>query len=277
MWTRSLLKQNAKSALTGHYGWAFLVCFLLSIIGVGTYAPQVLTVYQEMQDEIDVLLHGQVWSGNPTAAYERLMEELLPGMPSREVAALFGFTSLLLFLMLAIEFCFLFFVQGPLAVGRCRYFMENRQSQAAVPLGTVLTVFRRPYLNVVKVRFLVSLKVALGSLLIIPGIYWSYCYYMVPYLLAENPYMTTTRAMELSRQMMYGEKWRTFVLELSFIGWVLLCYVTFGVGFLFLEPYYQATMAELYAALRAKAFAYNMTNENELAGFVRHDGGEYFA
>src|SRR5699024_280413 len=127
-------------------------------------------------------------------------DELLPGLTSSEVAALLGFTSLLLLLIVAAELCFLFFVQLPLVVGRCRYFMENRQSQAAVPMGTVLTVFRRPYLNVVKVRFLVWLKITLGSLLVIPGIYWSYCYYMVPYLLAENPYMTTSRAMELSRQ-----------------------------------------------------------------------------
>ncbi len=144
-------------------------------------------------------------------------------------------------------------------------------------MGTVLTVFRRPYLNVVKVRFLVWLKITLGSLLVIPGIYWSYCYYMVPYLLAENPYMTTSRAMELSRQMMYGEKWHTFVLELSFLGWLFLCALTLGIGLVFLEPYYQATFAELYAALRAKAFANGMTDQNELAGFVRHDGGEYFA
>lgn len=70
--------------------------------------------------------------------------------------------------------------------------------------------------------------------------------------MAENPYLTTCRAMELSKQMMDGEKWNTFVLQLSFIGWYLLCSITFGIGFIFLEPYVQATFAELYAALRAK-------------------------
>lgn len=117
---------------------------------------------------------------------------------------------------------------------------------------------------------LTNLKVALGSLLIIPGIYWSYCYMQVGYLMAENPYLTTCRAMELSKQMMDGEKWNTFVLQLSFIGWYLLCSITFGIGFIFLEPYVQATFAELYAALRAKALANGYTNEYELGGFVRH-------
>ena len=106
--------------------------------------------------------------------------------------------------------------------------------------------------------------------MIIPGIYWSYCYMQVGYLMAENPYLTTRRAMELSKQMMDGEKWNTFVLQLSFIGWYLLCSITFGIGFIFLEPYVQATFAELYAALRAKALASGYTNEYELGGFVRH-------
>ena len=75
---------------------------------------------------------------------------------------------------------------------------------------------------------------------------------------------------EFFKQMMDGEKWNTFVLQLSFIGWYLLCSVTFGIGFIFLEPYVQATFAELYAALRAKALANGYTNEYELGGFVRH-------
>ena len=139
-----------------------------------------------------------------------------------------------------------------------------------LPKPLVTSIFRTPYLNVVKVMLLTNLKIALGSLLIIPGIYWSYCYMQVGYLMAENPYLTTCRAMELSKQMMDGEKWNTFVLQLSFIGWYLLCSITFGIGFIFLEPYVQATFAELYAALRAKALANGYTNEYELGGFVRH-------
>ena len=63
------------------------------------------------------------------------------------------------------------------------------------------------------------------------------------------------------------------MLVLSFIGWIVLSVLTLGIGLLFLEPYYQATMAELYAVLRSKAFALNLTDENELCGFVRHDAG----
>ena len=94
---------------------------------------------------------------------------------------------------------------------------------------------------------------------------------LVPYLLAENPYMTATRAMELSKEMMYGEKWKFFVLQLSFFGWLLLCALTLGIGGFFLEPYMQATYAEFYAAMRSKALAQGFATTDELGGFVRHD------
>ena len=125
--------------------------------------------------------------------------------------------------------------------------------------------------NVVKVSFLTSLKIFAGMILfLIPGIYWAYCYALVPYLLAENPYMSTSRAMELSREMMYGEKFHFFLLELSFLGWALLCVLTLGIGIYFLSPYLSATYAEFYAAMRAKALAQGLSTTQELGGFVRH-------
>lgn len=127
-------------------------------------------------------------------------------------------------------------------------------------------------MNVVKVQFLKNLKIFVGTLLfVVPGIYWDYCYALVPYLLAENPYMTTTRAMQLSKDIMDGEKFHYFVLGLSFAGWILLCMFTLGIGYFFLEPYRQATDAEFYAAMRNKALAQGLTTTEELGGFVRHE------
>lgn len=162
------------------------------------------------------------------------------------------------------------FVAAPLEVGRDRYFMESRQ--ALSPAATVTSVFRTPYMNVVKVQFLKNLKIFVGTLFfVVPGIYWDYCYALVPYLLAENPYMTTTRAMQLSKDIMDGEKFHYFVLGLSFAGWILLCMFTLGIGYFFLEPYRQATDAEFYAAMRSKALAQGLTTTEELGGFVRHE------
>lgn len=262
MWTCSLLKQNARRALSGTYWRVFALCLLLTIVGVGSYSTTASYHFETGMDRLNTMFRGEVWTGEaPQNDVWRLLSEIPP--------AVLGIVVLILFIALVISVLWASFILAPLIVGRNRFFMENRQSPA--PLRTVTTVFRPPYLNVVKVSFLVNLKILLGCvLLLVPGIYWTYCYLMVPYLLAENPYMSTTRAMQLSREMMRGEKWHAFVLGLSFLGWAVLGALTLGIGMLFLEPYYQATTAELYAALRSKAFALNLTDASELGGFVRH-------
>ena len=109
-------------------------------------------------------------------------------------------------------------------------------------------------MNVVKSMFILDIIIALWSLLfIIPGIYKSYQYRMVPYLLADNPELTAREAMDLSRVMMDGEKMNAFVLDLSFIPWQLLSAITIGiVGIIWVNPYVEATNAELYTALSQK-------------------------
>lgn len=268
MWTRALLKDNAKQALRGRYWRAFAVCLVMALLGVavgggGSVGSTARTAGTAMGENDVWGGEPEVWTGNNGQAFSG---ETLDDIP----AAVWGVLGSVLAVASIISLCWSIFMSGPLGVGMRRYFMENRQSPA--PFGTVWTVFRTPYLNVVKVQLLVDLKIILGMcLLIVPGIYWSYCYAMVPYLLAENPYMTTSRAMELSRQMMDGEKFNTFVLGISFFGWYLLGGLLLGVGILFVHPYYEATFAELYAALRSKAFAAGMTDANELGGFVSHD------
>ena len=73
---------------------------------------------------------------------------------------------------------------------------------------------------------------------------------MVPYILAENPDMKAREALRLSKEMMDGQKWNAFVLGLSFIGWQLLGTLLYGIGTFFVQPYVDATFAELYAVLR---------------------------
>ena len=51
---------------------------------------------------------------------------------------------------------------------------------------------------------------------------------MIPYILAENPKIQRKKAFKLSKEMMKGNKWKTFILDLSFLGWELLSIFTFG-------------------------------------------------
>jgi len=52
--------------------------------------------------------------------------------------------------------------------------------------------------------------------------------------------------------MMKGHKWELFVLELSFIGWALLCVLTLFIGYLWLVPYMQMTITKFYEKIRVE-------------------------
>lgn len=100
-------------------------------------------------------------------------------------------------------------------------------------------------------RFLRELYVALWSLLlIIPGIIAHYRYAMTPFIMAENPNLTASEAIELSKQMMDGHKGELFTLHLTFIGWDLLAMITMNIGHLWLNPYKNAAEAAFYRDLK---------------------------
>lgn len=251
MWTRSLLKTNAKQVLRQNYWTAFLVCFVASLLSFGV-------------SNFGVNFNFNFNYSTSAEYYNNYIPDDFPFSDSIiKVLAILAPILAIILLLLQI------FVANPIQVGLNRYFMENRIGNA--PFSSLFSVFGSPsYWNVVKVMFLKNLFIFLWSLLLFfPGIYKSYQYSMVDYLLAENPYLPYDRAIELSRRMTDGEKFNIFVLGLSFIGWYMLGALLFYIGMLFIHPYVYATYAELYAAMRAKAFAYGMSNEDELSGFLQ--------
>ena len=79
----------------------------------------------------------------------------------------------------------------------------------------------------------------------------TYEYRMIPYILAENPKTKKKEAFYLSKKMMKGNKWKTFVLDLSFVGWNFISIFTFGLlNILYINPYKVATTVELYIILK---------------------------
>ena len=87
-------------------------------------------------------------------------------------------------------------------------------------------------------------------LLIVPGIVKSYSYAMTSYVLKDHPELQYDAAISKSMVMMSGYKMKLFLLDLSFIGWGILCLFTLGIGFLFLSPYMQAAHAAFYEDLK---------------------------
>ena len=102
-------------------------------------------------------------------------------------------------------------------------------------------------------RFLRVLYETLWSLLfIIPGIVKGYSYSMTPFILAEHPNLSASRAIALSEQMMDGHKADLFFLDLSFIGWDILAALTLNLGNIPLNPYRNAARAAFYRQLQVE-------------------------
>ncbi|RME14227.1 MAG: DUF975 family protein, partial [Bacteroidetes bacterium] len=58
-------------------------------------------------------------------------------------------------------------------------------------------------------------------------------------------------AINKSKEMMDGYKWKLFHLFLIFLGLSFLCILTLGLGFLWLIPYIRVTMAKFYDDIKA--------------------------
>ncbi len=103
-----------------------------------------------------------------------------------------------------------------------------------------------------KVNFLVGFFTFLWSLLFfIPGIVKSISYSMSMYVLAENKGMPALECIRRSKEMTKGYKMDLFVLGLSFIGWILLGYITLGIAYIWIIPYMSTTYAAAYCTLKS--------------------------
>lgn len=247
-WTRADLKRRAKECLKIYYWPAFFVSL------------------------ISFLINGSMGEagGSRATSSGGSNGDFTAGLTNPELMGFllvfFSILGIVLLISLIVEI----FLGNVISVGSCRFFMESRINRRSAGVGRIFWGFScGHYFNIVKVMFLVSIKVLLWSLLfVIPGIIKSYEYQMVPYILSENPGMPSREAFARSRDMMYGNKWAVFVLDLSFLGWILLAgaaamllesltilnFISFGMVSLlpvcFVMPYLSATRAELYGYLR---------------------------
>lgn len=69
---------------------------------------------------------------------------------------------------------------------------------------------------------------------------------LTPYVIIENEDLGVFKSMKLSKKMMKGNKWKLFILYISFIGWAILSLLTLGIGFLWLRPYITLSMTNFY-------------------------------
>lgn len=165
---------------------------------------------------------------------------------------------------------FTIFIADPLIVGGKKYFLKARMNKTT-KVGIIIDIFKKEnWINISIIMLLRNLYNALWYLTIIGGVIKTYEYRMIPYILAENPKVKRGEAFELSKEMMKGNKLRTFALDVSFLGWDLLSVMTFGIlKILYVNPYSATTNAELYMVLRNNAIEkkfnhYEVLNDKEL-------------
>lgn len=206
-----------------------------------------------------------------------------------------GFSAVAVIIMTLVQFAGMILVVLPASVGAANYFIRSREQTNPVTAEYFTQGFRTDYQNKLKAMFTTSLIIWLWSLVgaipmtigtvlaeitredtwlllalltpftMIPAYIASYRYRMVPFILANNGKITGKRARELSDIMTGGNKWNLFVMDLSFIGWMLLGFITCYIGLLFVSPYYMAAIAEAYTCLKAEAIQQKgATDENEL-------------
>lgn len=245
MWNRAGLKANAKQTLRNCY-WRGLVVCLIPIV---------------LNHVFSIIISFVV---NFTSSVSMITTAVIT---EDELSMVISTLLTTIFIFICILLIYAIFISNPLEVGTIRFFMCTRDRYTSIE--EIAYAFKNGnYLNVVKIQFFRYLFLCLWCLLFcIPGIIKNYEYRMIPYIVAENPDIDRKRAFEISKEMMRGEKFNTFVLELSFLGWYLLGALACCIGVIFVMPYMQATYAELYGCLREKVLANGCTNSYELRGF----------
>lgn len=262
MWTRKELKTKGKAAMHRNYWKTVLVTILLTLVlgsgaAASSAAPSV-GVYTGSEKESS----ENGISGIPgfTEDVETLFEsDEIPDLPEEFQqyteaephipGALIAVIMLIVVVVVIVVAVAQNFLYNPLEGGSARFYLTNLNAKAEVK--EIAYCYDHGYLNVVKTIFFKGLYTFLWSLLlIIPGIIKSYEYRMIPYILAEHPDMPTKQVFAESRAMMKGNKWKAFVLDLSFLGWDLLSILTLGIlGIFYVNPYQKMTNAALYEAL----------------------------
>ena len=140
--------------------------------------------------------------------------------------------------------------------------LNASRSRTVPQIENLFTIYRDNFLKAFLVPLLQVLFIFLWSMLfVIPGVIMAYAYSMAVYVANDNPELSAMDAIRKSRELMNGHKWDLFVLDLSFIGWIFLCLITCGIGFLFLAPYIRMAHVEFYRELTDQATDVEVVSE----------------
>lgn len=275
MWKRKELKSMARKDIFKNYWAAVGICFILAFIGA-EYSDSAYLIHKTSDNVDNFKIVEDVTNYRSSVIQNKDVKSTMNSLKeigystfenlTQSTSWIFKICEGGMFIAAALVLLiFIFFVSNPVMVGSRRFFIKNQSLKPKVL--EVFSVFHnKQYFNIVYIMFCRFLFTYLWAiLLIVPGIIKNYQYRMVPFILADNPKIGCKRVFEISKEMMKNQKWKTFLLDLSFILWRILSIMTFGIiGIFFVNPYTSATFAQLYTKLKWNVIESKFVKEDEI-------------
>ena len=313
MFNRSKLKREGRNAFYRNWKSCIIICFIYTVLVGGTvisfhheidldYRDNIKNINkidaESNSDIVNELINGL--KGEENREEPAFLENATKGVigsvvnnVSKSGSYLFGFLnamnqflfkdriwpSVIIIVGAVLSLFYWIFVSKVLEVGEARFFLENKKYVDTKANKLFLPYRLGKTKHVAYTMFLKNLYIILWSLTIVGGPIKYYSYYLVPYILAENPNMKTKDVLKLSRNMMNGYKWEMFKLDISFLGYYFLGLITFNISNLvFANPYINSTKAEAYMLIRDMSKTKGVVNA-ELLKDINLEGefvlGEY--
>ena len=138
-------------------------------------------------------------------------------------------------------------VAGPVSYAISKAFLNAARNGGSVDLNTLFDGFKDDFGGTLLLSLLIGIFTFLWSLLlVIPGIVKAYAYSMAFYVKADHPEYGWQQCISESQRLTKGHKGELFVLDLSFIGWLIVGSLVMGIGTLWVMPYMEMTKANAY-------------------------------
>lgn len=292
---RKDLKKKARKVFQKHYLYFVIVCLMASFIGaeftdslsitrirnqvsseekllIEDFENDDLTEAEELVEEkkqeiiekVDSPVLGRtrgvlaslINSISTGSLYIRITQAIISITKSKNLAITF-----LIILSLILSFFIWFYTTNVYPVISRRIFLEGRVYSKVSKQRFLFLLNIKKWNKVAFTMFLKYIYLFFWSLTIVGAFIKRYSYFLVPYIVAENPDIAARDAINLSRKMMDGHKFECFVMDLSFIGWEILGIITFGMTkVLYSNPYKVAFFSEYYAKLRLLAIENRIEN-----------------
>lgn len=260
-------KRNAKENLKKHY--ALYICICLISLCLGAEFTSALPFFRGESDAQLLSSSGVIDSLNTlfdSSIFEHtngvlaniingimsgtLLEDILNALAtifqSKDLASL-----IMVILGMMISFGFTFLIVNIIPIITRRLVLEGRLYEH-VPLDRVVFIVRaKQWMHVAWVMLCKVAWLWLMGFTIVGGIYYYYAYFLVEFMLAENPAIDRKRCFQISKEMMKGHKWECFKWQCSLIGWYILDFFTAGISnVLYTNAYRTCLMSEFYVLRR---------------------------